>query len=167
MEIRSADRDDWFRLKRARVRALTDAPDAFAATIDEERSRPDEEWKARATPGPDSTTFLAIQHDEVRGMVGVQRDEQGAELATLVGMWVDPIHRGGGIGRALIDAVVPWCIEREVSELRLWVTRSNTGAIRLYRSYGFVTTGNEQRLPSNRILSEVEMSLSRERFLAR
>jgi ribosomal protein S18 acetylase RimI-like enzyme len=82
-------------------------------------------------------------------------------------MWVDPSHRGGGIGRALIDAVVQWCIEREVSELRLWVTKSNTGAMRLYRSYGFVTTGSERPLPSNRILSEVEMSLTRERFLAR
>ena len=59
------------------MRALIDAPDSFAATTDVERARPDEEWKARATPEPSSMTFLAIQQDEVQGMVGVQRDEQG------------------------------------------------------------------------------------------
>ena len=33
-----------------------------------------------------------MQHGEAKGMVGVHRDEQDAELATLVGMWVDPRH---------------------------------------------------------------------------
>jgi GNAT superfamily N-acetyltransferase len=102
MEIRSTDSADWFRLKRIRVRALVDSLDAFASSVDEERSRRDEEWKARASAGPSSSTFLAIQHGEAVGMGGV--DGRGAEQASLVGMWVDPGYRNRGIGRPLIAA---------------------------------------------------------------
>src|SRR5688572_22337150 len=99
MEIRPTERADWLLLKRICVRALAESPDAFATSIDEERSRPDEEWEARASPGPSSSTFLAIQHGEAVGMVGV--DMRGPEQAFLIGMWVDPSHRNRGIGRSL------------------------------------------------------------------
>jgi hypothetical protein len=67
----------------------------------------------RASPGPSSTTFPAIEPGEAVGMVGV--DGWGPEWAFLVGMWVGPSYRYGGIGRSLIAAAAAWCADRDVS----------------------------------------------------
>lgn len=46
------------------------------------------------------------------------------------------------------------CVHRGARTLGLWVTDSNTPAIRLYTLAGFVRTGRSEPLPSNPSLSE-------------
>lgn len=159
MHVRRTEERDWHDVKRLRLAALSDSPDAFAATVREEASLPDAEWKSWAAPEGSATAFLAEDEGQVCGIVGVLRDERDASAASLISMWVESDHRRRGAGRGLVAAVIRCCAENDVSLLRLWVTASNLPAIALYESCGFARTGARHPLPSNPSLDEVEMSL--------
>ena len=52
-------------------------------------------------------------------------------------MYVDEEHRGKGLNKLLIDALIKWCKERDVNEIRLAVYQDNPSAIRAYEKVGF------------------------------
>ncbi len=62
--------------------------------------------------------------------------------ATLVGIHVDPAHRGRGLGRALLAAFTGQARAEGFGELRLGVHRSNP-AVRLYEADGYRRTGED------------------------
>ena len=51
MEARQAQGADWEALRQLRLRALADAPDAFASTLEAEVAFPAEVWRQRAEGG--------------------------------------------------------------------------------------------------------------------
>jgi len=158
MEIQAIGDESWAELKRIRLRALADTPQAFARTLEEELAMPEDEWHRRATPTDASANFLALEGGEARGLVGVFLEEKDPDLAHLVAMWVDPAFRGRGIGGSLVDAVVHWCAEHAVASVHLWVVESNAVAEGLYRTRSFLPTGTRQPLPSDPSLNEFEMA---------
>ena len=83
--------------------------------------------------------------------------EDGASDVHLVAMWVDPVRRSQGTGRALVDAIVQWATEEGASRVRLWITETNEAAAALYKRAGFRATGEWQPLPSHPHLWEYEM----------
>jgi ribosomal protein S18 acetylase RimI-like enzyme len=159
VDIRAVSEADWAALRRVRLRALEDAPDAFASTLAETRERAEAWWRSGATPTPSACRFLAYEGDKPRGIVGVAPDDDDPNCAQLISMWVDPAARRSGLGRALVDTVIDWCRSGGIAELRLWVTESNVAAASLYRACGFRSTGRRQPLRSNPSLDEIEMSL--------
>ena len=52
-------------------------------------------------------------------------------------MFVEPAHRGKGVNKLITDALLKWCKEREVYEIRLDVYDTNTAALRAYEKAGF------------------------------
>ena len=52
-------------------------------------------------------------------------------------MYVDEEHRGKGLNKLLIDALIKWCKDRAVHEIRLAVYQDNPSAIRAYEKVGF------------------------------
>ena len=52
-------------------------------------------------------------------------------------MYVDKAHRGQGLNKLLIDALIQWCQDRKVDEIRLDVYQDNPAAIRAYEKAGF------------------------------
>ena len=52
-------------------------------------------------------------------------------------MFVPEEHRGNGYNQLIIDALIKWCREREVYELKLDVYGINASAIRAYEKAGF------------------------------
>jgi hypothetical protein len=73
--IRATSERDWAALRRIRLRALEDAPEAFASTLAETRKQPEVWWRTVATPTPNAWRFLAYEGDEPRGIVGVMRED--------------------------------------------------------------------------------------------
>ena len=63
------------------------------------------------------------------------------------------------MGDALVDEVLCWACEQGVSEARLWVTRGNEVAERLYVRHGFDRNGEVQPLPSNPCVDEIGMRI--------
>jgi GNAT superfamily N-acetyltransferase len=61
--------------------------------------------------------------------------------------YVDPIHRGKGIIRKLIDVLKQWAASRGLAEMWLEVYYGNRPAIRAYEKVGFIPRLIEMRLP--------------------
>ncbi len=138
---------DEARLKVLRLRALQEAPGAFATTLDEARGWPDERWRAQLE---ELTTFVAVSGGIDVGLVRGQRDPDTPASAWLLSMWVSPDYRHRGIGRQLIDAVVAWARDAGCDRIVLEVSDDNTAAIACYAAQGFVPNGRTGALPAPR-----------------
>ena len=116
MEVRQMQSADWKELREVRLRALADAPGAFASTLEREAAYPDDVWRQRAQGGPASTNFIVRQDGAGVGMAAVIAEPAPGRMQ-LVGMWVDPHHRRRGVAQALIAEVVRWSRDHRAREL--------------------------------------------------
>ena len=148
--------EQWQRVRAVRLRALADTPDAFASTLGNEQSMPDEKWSARLAT-PDAATFIAVSNDQDVG-IAVGAYFNGA--AGLFAMWVAPEARGKGIGDALVRAVIDWANESGHERLVLEVGDWNQPANNLYKRNGFEPTGRTGALPPPRThITEHQLAL--------
>jgi len=159
MEARQAQGADWEALRQLRLRALADAPDAFASTLEAEVAFPAEVWRQRAEGGTAAANFIARQDGLAIGLAAVLAEPDAPGRMHLVSMWVDPGYRRRGVARALVGQVVRWAADRRAHEVVLWVADHNTAARRLYEQIGFRPTGRRQPLPSNPSLTESQLHL--------
>lgn len=144
-------------LRRVRLAALSDQPDAFGSTLEREVAFSDDVWAdrvSRSSAGDESVTYLAWFGDDAVGIVSGLRDGKVVEL---VSMWTSPDVRRQGLGRRLVEAIVGWSRVGGAKRVELWVTRGNDAAQRLYESVGFAVTGDHQPFPSDPCKDEVRM----------
>jgi ribosomal protein S18 acetylase RimI-like enzyme len=154
MEVRQIRPGDWEALRRLRLRALADAPGAFASTLAAELGFSDDVWRQRAGDDRAAATFVAGEGGADIGLARIFAEAEPPGRTHLVSMWVDPGHRRRGVARALIDRAVQWAAERHAEEVILWVADGNAAARRLYEGMGFRPTGERQPLPSDPAVSE-------------
>jgi len=147
LKIRTFRPDDWRTYRQLRLQALLDSPDAFGSTWERESPRPDEEWKARLADIDDrySLPLVAFWDEEPVGLAWGRIEPDFTERADLYQMWASPEHRGRGIGRALLQAVIEWASDR-AKYIVLGVTLGNDAAIGLYRGAGFEAFGEPEEL---------------------
>jgi GNAT superfamily N-acetyltransferase len=124
VEVQRVDAAGWEELREVRLRALADAPDAFASTLEREAAFPEDVWRQRAQGGPASANFIVREDGVGVGMAAVIPEPDPGRMQ-LVGMWVDPRHRHRGIAQALIGEAVRWSREHQARELIAWVAESN------------------------------------------
>jgi ribosomal protein S18 acetylase RimI-like enzyme len=167
MDVRQAQAADWAALRQLRLRALADAPDAFASTLEAEVALPDEVWRQRAEGGPASANFIAREGGVDVGLAAIFIEPNAPGRTHLVSMWVDPRYRRRGVAHALVDQAVRWAAERQAREVILWVADENTAARTLYERIGFRPAGERQPLPSNPARTESRMRLPLEGFTAK
>jgi RimJ/RimL family protein N-acetyltransferase len=158
VEVRRLQAGEGAQLRRLRLRALADAPDAFGATLDGDAAHPDGWWDGLADAGA-GAVFVAEEAGEWSGMAGVHLAGADEWTASLWGMWVAPRARGRGIGSRLVGAVVDWARVRGLRRVELTVSQGAPGAEALYRAIGFVRTGEERSLASIPSLTEATMML--------
>jgi RimJ/RimL family protein N-acetyltransferase len=145
IEVRRVVPAEWTALRDVRLRALADAPHAFASTYAREAAFDEAEWRRRIEGGP---WWLACADGVPAGTVaGYWTDEDGG-TRHLVAMWVDPAHRGSHAAPQLVEAVCRWAAEDGGRVVSLWVADGNDRARRFYERLGFVGTGERQPLPS-------------------
>jgi ribosomal protein S18 acetylase RimI-like enzyme len=160
MEITKIERlrpGDGNRLRAIRLRALRDAPEAFATTFEEANGWPFETWERQLEQLP---TFVAVTGNLDVGMVRGARQDQQDDTAYLISMWVAAEARRLGVGSALIDAVVGWARGEGFQRLLLDVAEGNAAAMALYADKGFVPTGVVGTLPAPRThIREIQMGL--------
>ena len=158
MTVRRLRADEAKLLKELRLRALAEAPTAFAHTHAEISAKPDAYWEEMTTSVTSRNVMVVAEEDGAAvGMAfGIlQRDRP--DVPHVGGMWVDPGARGGGVGRALTEAVLDWARERGFHRIGLWVTEGNAPAVALYERMGFAFTGRRDRQPVHTELSILEM----------
>ena len=87
---------------------------------------------------PLSYWLVAVENDRVVGYVGSQTVLGEADVMNVA---VDPARRGCGIGRMLMDGLQNALKAQSVYSLTLEVRPSNTAAIALYESLGYLQVG--------------------------
>jgi ribosomal protein S18 acetylase RimI-like enzyme len=161
IEVRRLRHDEAALLRDVRLRALREAPGAFATSFEEARGWSAERWDEMAregAAGESQVAFVALDDERAVGLVfGWLRDDVPGSV-WLARLWVDPSVRRGGLGARLIDAVAGWARELGATRLDLSVTTNNARAAALYARAGFAETGRRRPLPSDPTRTEVFLS---------
>jgi GNAT superfamily N-acetyltransferase len=152
---------DQERLRRIRLRALGESPEAFVTTFEEASAWPPERWDQQLTQ---LATFVATEDGPASasdvGLVRGAKHDQFADAGQLISMWVAPEVRRRGIGSTLIAAVVAWARGEGFNRLFLAVNQANQSAIALYTRAGFAFDGVVRNFPPPRSqVRELEMVL--------
>jgi RimJ/RimL family protein N-acetyltransferase len=95
----------------------------------------------RSVGGDDSVAFLAEAGGRIVGAGYAGLSGGIAEL----GMFVVGGHRGGGVGRALLEAVIDWARAAGAHKVSLAAWPTNHPALGLYARYGFRVEGTRRR----------------------
>ncbi|MBX5481199.1 MAG: GNAT family N-acetyltransferase [Myxococcaceae bacterium] len=125
-------------LRRLRIEALTEAPEAFSSTLAREKARTEADWRRWLSPG---ITLLLEEAGVARGLVAGALDRDDAHIAHLMAMWIDPALRGSGTADLLVQAHFDWARSAGARVVRLGVIDTNARARRLYERHGFRVTG--------------------------
>ena len=156
MRLRRVREGDAARLRELRLRALREAPDAFATTFEGASARPPEYWEQwTRAPVEEQVTIVAIDGERWVGMVSGWLLEDFPGSAWLARLWVDPSVRRAGLGLRLIEAIADWAREHGMIALELSVTANNVAAAALYARAGFAETGRRRPLPADPSRTEV------------
>lgn len=125
-----------------RLEGLERHPEAFGASFEEEALHPLSWFEGRLAS---SAVFGAFEGEALLGVagLGVQGSAKQAHKGFLWGMYVRPEARGGGIGAALVEAVLAHARGR-VERVDLRVVTVNETARRLYERHGFTAYGTER-----------------------
>lgn len=138
VHVRRAVAGDESILRRIRLEAMLDAPDAFGSNYERELQRTEADWRRWLSPG---ATFIL----DAGGIVAGVRDQVDAHVVHLMAMWLAPSLRGTGASDLLVAAVVAWGKAEGARCVRLEVIETNHRARRLYERCGFRPTGHETR----------------------
>jgi GNAT superfamily N-acetyltransferase len=156
--IRPFMADEWRTYKALRLRALTDSPDAFGATLAGEEARTDTEWANRLQSGADQRWNLALVAEVDTKPIGLawgRIEKSNPDVANVYQMWVAPAHRQSGVGRLLLERIIAWAQAMKVRRIALSVTCGDTAASRLYTRAGFKPVGTPQPLrPGSDLLAQ-------------
>ncbi|MBP1871120.1 putative acetyltransferase [Ensifer adhaerens] len=152
-----------FRIRAARVvdweaiAALMSQPGIRSGTLRLPYSTPEQTRKWLEGLSEDNTVIIAERDDRIVGMAGLHRNKGRRYHSAMLGISVDDNHRGEGIGKALltalIDAADNWL---GISRIELTVFTDNEAAIALYRKAGFEHEGTHRAYAlRNGVLADV------------
>ena len=137
MEIVELKKDEASLCKELRLRALKDAPSAFAETYEQAIELDNSYWESIANSMVEPNTqrmFIAKDSDKYIGSVYALTDQTNATIGRLGGMWVDSLYRNKGIGKILFNSHRDWAKRLNIKFIKLWVENSESGACLLYTS---------------------------------
>jgi ribosomal protein S18 acetylase RimI-like enzyme len=136
---------DAGRFVRVRRRMLADSPWAFAADPENDRAS-DPAQLAQDLAKDDEAIFAVEEGGELVATLGVGRRE-GAKFAHRALVWtvfVEPAHRGRGLGAALLARALELARTWPgIDYIDLAVSENSPHAKRLYERFGFVAWGRE------------------------
>ncbi len=143
---------------RAAIDPASEDPDAFRgrceAWMAERLGDSSTGWRAwvaevgpGAGPGAEASPARLVGHVWVRRLEKIPNPVGEVEAhAYLTNMYVEPEHRGAGLGARLLSAALAWCREQRVGSVVLWPTERSRP---LYGRAGFRDTGDVLELPLN------------------
>lgn len=98
------------------------------------------EYARRLAPvwdDPQQVIFLAADGAQPVGFVWVALVEPDPCPARIESLVVTAAQRSKGIGRALLQAALTWCVQRAADEVSLEILAANAGAARFFERLGF------------------------------
>jgi GNAT superfamily N-acetyltransferase len=157
ISVRVLDPSEWSLYRDIRLRALTESPEAFTATLAEEADRDERFWRDRVT----QARRLVAERDQVPlGTASLGPYEPDPTAAEVFGVYVVPEARNSGIAWRLVEAVADLAARDGYGELYYWVGTDNARAVGFGKNFGFETTGYRRPARvSDRDRGEEEMAM--------
>lgn len=95
--------------------------------------------------------LVAVVEDQLVGsgyakLLDAKPYQKYKKYACLGFMYVKPAYRGQGINKLILERLISWAKERNISEVRLQVYDENTIAKNAYRKVGFKPNLLEMRM---------------------
>lgn len=165
MEIVSLQKGESLLCKNLRLRALQDAPLAFAETYEAAVSQDERYWQlvyeSLVAPSAQRMFIARSQGLEV-GSVYALLDQNDSSVGRVGGMWIDSGYRQKGFGEGLFESVKVWAKDLGFEQIRLWVEDNEHGAKKFYSRLGFRATGlkDETQQKINKPICEMSFSLN-------
>ena len=118
-------------------------PEAYASAYEDQKLWPLERFRPRLE---EHHVFGAFDDTQLVGMIVFQRDSgrRVEHKGYVLSFFVEPVARGKGAGKALMDVALKTAREH-VEQVLIGVAEQNEIAKGLYLSFGFVTYGIEPR----------------------
>jgi len=147
MELRQLVAEDASAYWELRLEALKTSPEAFGTSYEEaiQRDNPIERVKGNLKV-KGNYTFGAFDQFKLVGMVTLTQENnlKMKHRANIFAMYVSPIGRGKGIGKALLKLAIEQAKDsRQIEKINLSVVTSNKAAKNLYLQLGFKVFGTE------------------------
>ena len=143
--VRALGEDDWAAFRAIRLAALADAPDAFAASRDDEQGYDEDFWRLRMRRSvrlvAEAQTEPPAAEPQRLGVVslGQGKDEEG-RVAEIFGLWVAPAARGTGVATQLVEASAARARQDGRTHVSYWVGTDNGRAVAFASGIGFRPT---------------------------
>ena len=130
-----------------RREALETVPFAFAASAADDIASMIESVRSFLGAPDTQAIYGAFDGPELVGMIGLVKAMKLKQRhkAMIWGMYVQPSHRRGGLGRALLSSAIEQARAWSVDQLQLSVAEPATAAKHLYETAGFRIWGTEPR----------------------
>ncbi|OZU87139.1 GNAT family N-acetyltransferase [Virgibacillus indicus] len=144
--LNSADAAAYWEL---RLEALKENPESFATSYEDvlKRKQPVEQV-AENFKMDGNFTFGAFDNKQLIGVVTLlqEKPQKLNHRANIFAMYVTPLKRESGIGKALLTAAIKKAqTMEEIEKINLTVVTSNKEAKRLYSKLGFNVFGMEEK----------------------
>jgi len=154
--VRLLEEEDWSEYRDVRLRALSESPEAFVASADEEQAFPEDSWRARMRR---SRRLLAEREGSVVGVASMGSHRSPEEgVGELFGLWVAPDQRGHGVARRLLEAAAQQARQDRLTHLVYWVGTDNGRAVAFASSFGFRPTDSRRPMQIRGLDGEDEES---------
>lgn len=141
IEIRSLGEDEWQLYREVRLAALTDAPEAFVARVEDEAAHGEDFWRARMVR---AHRIVAERGDQLVGVVSLGVHDEDPESGEVFGLWTAPTARGQHVARDLVAAAARKAAEEGRERLYFWAGSDNPRAVGFASSFGFRPTGKRR-----------------------
>ncbi len=140
--VRALGVEEWEQYRTVRLDALQESPDAFVASLDEEKGYDEDFWRLRLQR---SERLLAEVDGRTVGVASVgqskaEGEEENPRVAELFGLWVAPDARGTGVATRLVQAGADTARRQGRSHLAYWVGTDNGRAVAFASGFGFRPT---------------------------
>lgn len=144
--VRSLGEDEWEQYRSVRLSALEESPDAFVASVEEERAYDEDFWRTRMRR---SQRLIAEQDGTAVGVASVgqarhEGERDNEKVAELFGLWVAPSARGTGVATQLVQAGADAARQQGRSHLAYWVGVDNGRAVAFASGFGFRPTDSRR-----------------------